>query len=91
MVLTKTLLLKHDYRRQGKLRQSLMSVKFFAHNSMARNGRANFMGAWDVLALSAGKSMPLKFLVFKLGGGGILGLFGEGGGQFLSIWARGFF
>ena len=52
---------------------------FSARNSGAGNGRANFMGAWDFLVLSAGKPpMPIKFLL--VGGGGS-GLFRRGGGS----------
>ena len=51
-----------------------MSVKFFARNSMAGNGYANFVGTWVFLALSAGRtSMLIKFLVLFWGGGGGLG------------------
>ena len=42
--------------------------KSSACNSGAGNGRADFMGAWHFLVLSAGKPlMPIKFLL--LGGG----------------------
>ena len=54
-----------------------MSVKFFARNSGAGNGCANFMGALKNCVLSAGKTtMPIKFLV--LGEGGGWGFFGGG-------------
>ena len=43
---------------------------FSARNSGARNGRANLMGAWDFLVLSAGKiPMPMKFLLLEGGSG----------------------
>ena len=47
------------------------------------------MGAWKECVRSAGKAMPIKFLVLE-GGGGILG-FWEGGADFIFIWAQGFF
>ena len=54
-----------------------MSVKFFARNSGAGSGRANFMGAWKKLRSFCRKtSLPVQFLV--LGGGVILGSLGGG-------------
>ena len=50
---------------------------FSARNSGAGNGRANFMGAWDFLLLSAGKPHAHIILPFW---GGVLGFFRRGGG-----------
>ena len=69
-------------------RKILVSVKYFARNSGAGNGCTDFMGAWKKLPSFCSKtSMPIKFLVF--GVGGILG-FGGGGGSadFIFMGAR---
>ena len=64
--------------------------KMFVRNSGAGHDRANFMGMWKNCVLSAGKPMPIKFLV--LGGGGYFGFFlGGGGVPILFLWARGIF
>ena len=49
---------------------------FSARYSEAGDGRTNFMGAWDFLALSAGKSHAHKIPPFR--GGGVLGFFRRG-------------
>ena len=63
--------------------------KIFVRNSGAGNGCANFMGTWKNCDLSAGKPMPMKFLVF--GGGGKCWVLGGGGSADFILWARGFF
>ena len=51
--------------------KNLASVKFVACNSGARNGRANFMGAWKNCVLPAGQPpCPEKFIVLRLFWGG---------------------
>ena len=61
----------------GLFRNCPVSVNFFAHNSGAGNGCANFLGAWNFCVLFCRKtSMPIEFLV--LGGAGILGFFWGG-------------
>ena len=64
---------------------------FSACNSRARNGCANFMGAWHIWSLCKKTSMLIKFLILGKG----LDLFGggKGGGRevpILFLWARGF-
>ena len=63
-------------RRRPKLRtfslfseESSCSYNFFARNSGAGNGCANFMGAWKKCVLSAGKPHAHKSPRFRKGGG----------------------
>ena len=64
---------------------------FSARNSGAAKGCASFMGAWDFLAFSAGKTYAHKLL--DLGGGRGLWSFFEGGMEvpILFLWASRFF
>ena len=62
-----------------------MSVKFSVRNSGAGNGCANFMGAGQKCALSAGKSHVLKIPRFK--GGGYFGFLG-GDADYIFMGAR---
>ena len=52
--------------------------KIFVRNSGAGNGCANFMDAWKKCVRSAGKTMSIKFLVFR---GGVFWVLGGGGGE----------
>ena len=51
--------------------------KISGRNSGAGNGRADFMGAWHFLVLSAGKP-PMPIQILLLGGGGGCWVFFEG-------------
>ena len=64
-----------------KGQKSLVSVNFFARNSGAGNGCANFMSAWKNCVLSAGNLHAHKIPRFR---GGDFGFFG-GGGRFYFI------
>ena len=54
--------------RVPQIRKSVMSIKLFARNSGARNGCANFMGAWKRCVLSARKTHVHKIPPFRGGG-----------------------
>ena len=69
----------------ANIRKILVSVTFSVRNSGARNGCANFMGAWKNALFLQEKPMSIKFLL--LGGGGILGL-GAGSADFIFMGAR---
>ena len=57
-------LARSEYRTYSLLK---LNVRFVSgRDSRARNGRVNFMGAWDFLVLSARTtSMPIKVLVLR--------------------------
>ena len=61
--------------------------KIFVRNSGAGNGCANFMGAWQKCALSAGKARVHKIPSFRGGARCILGL-GGGSADFIFMGAR---
>ena len=69
----------------ASLRKNLVSVKFFARNSRAGNGCANFMGAKKNCVLSAGKPPCPKIPRFR---GGVLGSWRGGKCRFYFMGAR---
>ena len=74
----------------AKTQKILVSAKYFARNSGAGNGCANFMGAWRNCALSAGITPCPINSSFFLGGGAFWAFWGREV-PILLLWARGFF
>ena len=71
------------YQKNPRVR----SKTCFARNSGARNGCANFMGAWKKLhPFSRQTALPIKF--FVLGGGGLFWVFGGGGADCIFMGAK---
>ena len=82
-------------QRAPTINKNMISIEIFnldgvrkirVRNSGAGNGCANFMDTWKKCVLSAGKTMSVKFLLFRV-------FFLAGGGEvpILFLWARGFF
>ena len=71
-----------------------MSVKFFARNSRAGDGCANFMGTWDFWVFLQGKKALHAHNIPRFGGGGVSWFFvvvGGGGVPILFFMGPGIF